>query len=805
MKLQIDASGAVLLDTDTLSSFARTKARGEGASPFAGFRRSFGDAGQGDALGGVRRDVPASVERTYGGLLCRIGASADAVFFDGRTLTCESRFAVRKNPERVFPADDPARLAKAMCTAYMLAENEGLESIALRLCYYRDGEAACYEAMFARAVLARAFDALFERAAPFIEAEAIQLTDGRTDLAQMKFPYGTIREGQRDLMEEIFRCIRTGQRILASAPTGIGKTMSGLFPSLRALGRGHADRIFYFTAKTVTGNAALDAVRLIAGQAKHLRCIRLTAKERLCPRRRGGESGHGMCRKCGNLAIREGVSYEERRDAAVLALLACGCVLDTPQIEKTAEKYGICPHELSLDASEYCDVIVCDYGYLLDPAVRLKRYFTDPRGERYIFLFDEAHNIPDRAREIYSAALSRMQLESFAETVTAALPDDEPLREAIDGMRAALDGVEALCAENEEESDGESRGGYCLETEIPAFLPQAALKLRDVCSEYLRRDYENAAPLFEDMRQALRQFCEAAAWADEHFTFYAESHAGELLCRIMCLDPAALLDNAFAKARCTALFSATLSPMEYYVNVCGCTDAVTLELSSPYEQENLCLVTVDSVSTRFSQRKNSASEVAELIETVISAREGNYIVYFPSYKYMEAVCRQYLRLSPSVPVIMQKPGMSIAERSRFLKQFEKSAKSGEGVAAFCVLGGIYSEGIDLQGEALIGTVIVGIGLPGLSSELNILADYYERTRESGRDYAYLFPAMNKILQAAGRVIRSETDRGVVVLIDDRYADPGIRRLMPPHWSRMQYTGDPYALSVILQRFWEEEE
>jgi Rad3-related DNA helicase len=229
-----------------------------------------------------------------------------------------------------------------------------------------------------------------------------------------------------------------------------------------------------------------------------------------------------------------------------------------------------------------------------------------------------------------------------------------------------------------------------------------------------------------------------------------------------------------------------------------------MDIPSPYEQENLCLITVDSVSTRFSQRKNSDSEVAELIETVISARPGNYIIYFPSYKYMEAVCRHYLRLSPSVPVIMQKPGMSISERNRFLRQFEKSARSGEGVAAFCVLGGIYSEGIDLQGETLIGTVIVGIGLPGLSGELNILADYYERTRESGREYAYLYPAMNKILQAAGRVIRSETDRGVVVLIDDRYADPAIRRLMPPHWSRMQYTGDPYALSVILERFWDEE-
>jgi DNA excision repair protein ERCC-2 len=252
----------------------------------------------------------------------------------------------------------------------------------------------------------------------------------------------------------------------------------------------------------------------------------------------------------------------------------------------------------------------------------------------------------------------------------------------------------------------------------------------------------------------------------------------------------------------TALFSATLSPMEYYADVCGCKNAVKLELPSPYERENLCLVTVDSVSTRLSSRMDTSADVAELITAVTESREGNYIVYFPSYKYMNAVCRQYLKLSPGSKVILQKQGMSIGERDRFLRAFSASAARGEGLTAFCVLGGIFSEGIDLQGESLIGSIIVGIGLPGLSSELNILSEYYDKTRESGHDYAYLYPAMNKILQAAGRVIRSEEDRGAVVLIDDRYADPGIRKLFPAHWSRMQYTGDAYSLSRILEKFWE---
>jgi len=800
MKLRTDVqAGVVYLDVGNLAAFARTKAN---ASSSAGFHRSAGDAGEGDLAGGVMRAVAVSAEREAEGLRCQIGGEADAVSYDGTALICEMRRAVRKNPSYVSPGDDPAWLAEAMSVAYMLAAGEGCESVALRLCFTRGRDAACWEAMFARAMLERAFDALFSRAAPFIAAEAERQTDGRRALLKMRFPYSSIREGQRDLIEELYRCIRGGRRLLAGAPTGIGKTMSGIYPSLRALGAGHADRVFYFTAKTVTGNAALDAVRTLSAQAPTLRCIRLTAKERMCPRRRGGEGARGMCRHCENQSAHGAVTYEERRDAAVLDVLHLGAVIDSADIDKIAAAHGVCPYELSLDASEYCDMIVCDYGYLLDPAVRLRRYFEDDRGERYVFLFDEAHNIPDRARETYSAALSREAFESFAAEACAALPDDQPLADACEVMRAMFDGVDALCAENAEMEDGESRGGFWLSREIPDFIPDAVGRLRAVANEYLRRDYDSAAPLFEDMRQSLRHFADAVSWADDAFTFYAESVGGQTNCRIMCLDPAALLDGAMQKAHAAALFSATLSPMEYYANVCGCADAVQLELPSPYERDNLCLVTVDSVSTRFSQRKNSAADVAELIETVTESRPGNYIVYFPSYKYMEAVVRRYLRLSPSMPVIMQKPGMSLKERDRFLRAFEKGERTGEGVVAFCVLGGIFSEGIDLRGERLIGTVIVGIGLPGLSSELNILAEYYERTRESGRDYAYLYPAMNKILQAAGRVIRSEDDRGVVVLIDDRYLDPGIRRLFPAHWNRMQYTGDAYTLGVILERFWE---
>lgn len=799
MKIRIEKSSrTVYADTAQLAAFARKRS----GSPMAGFHATAGDADADGADADVRRAVPVCAEREADGFRFCIGGDADAVSFDGTTLCCEMRRFVRRDPAYLSPGSDPEFLARAMATAYMLAESEGCESVALRLVFLRerDGAHACFEAMFARALLVRAFDALFERARPFLLLEARRQSAGRDDLARLRFPYPSIREGQRDFIEELFRCARARRRLLVSAPTGIGKTMSCVYPALRAVGAGYVDRIFYFTAKTVTGNAALDAVRTLGAQAKELRCIRITAKERLCPRRASGENARGMCRRCALLAEQGGVTYEERRDRALLALLSAGCALDSPDVVKIAAEHAVCPYELSLDASEYCEAIVCDYSYLLDPAVRFRRYFEEPRGEEYAFLFDEAHNLPDRARDTYSAVLSRGEIEAFAADACAALPDDKPLADACAAAGAMLDMLDAACAAEGETEDGPS--GFLLQNAPPSYVTDACARLRAVCDEYLRRDYENAAPIFEDMRSALRRFGEAVNDADEAFTFYAEAENGRTTLRVMCLDPSARLDALMKQARVTALFSATLSPMEYYADVCGCRGAVQLELPSPYERENLCLVTVDSVSTRLSERKSSADDVAELIETVTSAKPGNYIIYFPSYRYMETVCRAYLRLSPDCRVILQKQNMTVPERRKFLDAFSAAAKRGTPVAAFCVLGGIFSEGIDLRGESLIGTVIVGIGLPGLSSELNILADYYERTRESGRDYAYLYPAMNKILQAAGRVIRSEEDRGVVVLIDDRYADPGIRRLLPAHWSRMQYTGDAYTLGVILERFWD---
>ena len=269
--------------------------------------------------------------------------------------------------------------------------------------------------------------------------------------------------------------------------------------------------------------------------------------------------------------------------------------------------------------------------------------------------------------------------------------------------------------------------------------------------------------------------------------------------QVLCLDPAGIIDLMLRSAKASILFSATLSPGEYYQNVTGSPDSVYLDLPSPYDPKNLCLTAFDGISTRFNDRRDTREETAEIIAQAVSEKEGKYIAYFPSYEYMRAVCRKFRDILPDVPVILQKQGMSYKEREQFIRVF--SGSKYPHVVGFCVLGGMFSEGIDLQGDSLIGVIIVGTGLPGLSAELNLVAEYYENTMEKGREFAYVYPGMNKVLQAAGRVIRSETDKGMVLLIDDRYSTPEMKLLFPPHWEHIRFTGDPASLERILEGFW----
>jgi Rad3-related DNA helicase len=435
--------------------------------------------------------------------------------------------------------------------------------------------------------------------------------------------------------------------------------------------------------------------------------------------------------------------------------------------------------------------------------VYLRRYFDPLEGERgeYVFLVDEAHNLPDRAREMYSMKLSAEPFEALYARVDPLA--DPALEEILGGFLIAMRGLSRLCGENRQKNEDGSESGYYLNREPLLNFNETVSVTKGKLEQFQRKfpQHTLTEPLTVLLAD-LRRFLLMSEHYDSRFLTYVELLCGKVSVQLFCLDPAGLLDATMNRARAAVLFSATLAPIEYFADVLGGgRQAQMLELSSPYDPARLCVTVASGVSTRMEERHKSYRKIATLIAATVSARAGNYIVYFPSYDYMEKVLEQFVDKYPKVPHIVQQRNMKAQERDAFLNYFKQD--EGKLRVGFCVLGGSFSEGVDLPGSRLIGSIVVGVGIPGLSNERNMLRDYYENKCERGYDYAYTYPGMNRVLQAAGRVIRDEEDRGVVVLIDDRYADEPYLHLYPKHWEGVVAASTPAALARRLQLFWDE--
>ncbi len=726
------------------------------------------------------------------GTVLAVADTADFVYPDAVEIVREGKKSA---------LTDAALLAELCIFGHLFCREHGKKSVRLILTLISPkGEEKHFTADADAGFLSGAFEALLARAFPFAEIIAAHAKN-LPDFANAPFPFCDIRSGQRDFINDAYRAIKSGTRLMVSAPTGIGKTMSALYPAVRAVGSGYCDRIFCLCAKNVTGRAFRTAAETLSAYIPELRCITVGAKEKVCPFR--GEMGFSSqrCRLGCNLISSVGAaSYEARRDAALLELLGKAHIFSPELIEECAADYMVCPYELSLDLSEYCDIIICDYNYAFDFSVRFRRYFEDVR-ENYVFLIDEAHNLPKRGRDTYSSSLDRSVADTLTDLISeGVLPPDGALKSAIHALVNAFDTIGGY-ADAESQLDGDMKYGFYRSTAVPPELTAAVTVLSKVLSAVMR-DRAVISRAAENAAASVRKFISACGLFDEHYTFFAEKSGDELSVKIICLDPSELLDRAMNGARSSILFSATLSPEDYFADVCGCSGAHVLTLDSPYDPDNLCLVCVDSVKTTLAQRRESAPEVAEIILSTVEAKHGNYIVYFPSYAYLKQVHGIFSRMTgDEIKTVCQTQGMKRAERKAFLSEFEHENE--KTTVGFCVLGGMFSEGIDLAGDALIGAVIIGNGMGSITSEQNILREYYDSTRENGMEYAYTYPGFNNVMQAAGRVIRSESDRGIVVLIDERYADPNIQRLFPKYWHHIKFTSDPFTLAEIAQRFWDE--
>lgn len=611
-------------------------------------------------------------------------------------------------------------------------------------------------------------------------------------LCDLRFPFPAVRESQRDLIQAGYRTIKKGGRLYACAPTGTGKTAATLYPALRALGEGLCDRIFYLTPKGTTAQVAADALLRFEKAGARLRAVRLTAKEKIC---RAGLACRAPERAC-HLARTAG-----KLDRAASDLLSKNiCVAGEEEIRAVAAAHGVCPHELSLHYSLFCDVIIADYNYLFDPRVALHRYFD--RGGNYTFLIDEAHDLLDRVCKIASATLSSEQLAAFtsllrtigqAEAAQAATE----LEAAFRHTAAALDGERHF-----EGQDGLSRA-FLAQKSPPDLLLGALADTEAIIAQMIGDRH-----LSYDKRRALREaffplrdFALCGEWYDEHYEFFIEQVGECISFHLVCLDPSAFIDRRLSCGASALLFSATLVPLDYYRTVLGGTrTSEELLLDSPFDSDQLAVAVLDRISTRYADREESAPAVAEALSAMIDGRMGNYFVFCPSYTYLHTVHAAFAALRPDIRTVMQPQKSDRHTRETFLAQF--GAEPTETLVGFCVTGGVFAEGIDLVGDRLIGAAVVGVGLPQPSPARDATAAYYDEIYERGKEFAYIYPGMNRVLQAAGRVIRSETDRGVLLLIDDRFRDPLYRRMLPTHWRGLKFVGDAQALRYLTRRFWE---
>lgn len=727
---------------------------------------------------------------TCAGIAYTLEGRADGIFTDkDGTPTIDEIKTTTLPPEFITGEQSPEHWAQAQIYAAIYARQQGLPAMRVRLVYYQVDEDL--EFTFNHDYSADALDAivtdLLTQYAPWAKRSAEWQRMSRASWQALPFPFASYRPGQRAMMNAVYKTCTEGGQLLCQAPTGIGKTMSVLFPALKAVGEGGP--IFYLTARGTTRAAAENALTLLraADPDLKLRSVTLTAKDKICLQEH---------RECTPEACPYANGYYDRVKAALWDGLDTHA-LTADALQALAHKHKVCPFELGLDLSLWCDVVVGDYNYLFDPVVHLMRFF-ETAGD-YLFLIDEAHNLPGRARDMHSASLCK---SVFYDAKKRLGKGKSSLKNALTKVNNIFIEWRHRC----EEILGDSRFGRTyFEKSRAEDFDRALTKLCEPLEIWLD---EHRAPgethdallqLYFDIRAWLR----VADTFDNHFVLQMSAVGSEVRAAMLCLDPSDFLAADFAKGRAAVLFSATLAPAGYYKDLCGLPDARAVALRSPFDPANMGLWCARQVSTRYKDRADSIAKVSDLLDVMAAAQPGHYLAFFPSYSYLQQVWEDFTARYPDQPTLCQESSMDEGQRTEFLAQF--LARDGKPLLGFAVLGGVFGEGVDLTGESLIGVAVVSPGLPQIGPRQEQLRDYFEETRGAGFDYAYRYPGMNKVLQAAGRVIRTPQDRGVVLLIDDRFLAPDTRRLMPPHWEHLRVVDSADAWKDELAAFWKKHE
>lgn len=707
-----------------------------------------------------------------------IEGRADGVIEDPTGVTIDEIKGIYKDLTQL---EKPIQvhLAQALCYGHFYCQDHEQERIGIQItyCNLETEEIRRFKEEWTAQELETWFGGLIHEYIKWAEYLYRHELRRNESLKELQFPY-EYRDGQKELAVSVYKAISRGRNLFIQAPTGIGKTLSTVFPSLKAIGEGHGEKLFYLTAKTITRSVAEECFALLRERELYFSTVTITAKEKLCPMEKT---------ECNPDACPYAKGHFDRVNDAVYDIIHQEMGITREMVLDYAGKHQVCPFEFCLDISNWVDGIICDYNYVFDPGARLKRYFADGINGEYLFLIDEAHNLVGRAREMFSATLVK---EDF-------LLVKRIIKERSPKVARALERCNKNLLEYKREAEG-----YQMHEEINLFAANLMNlfgemeSFMEVEKEFQDRD------IVLDFYFAVRHFLDMFEGLDDHYRIYSElGQDGNFRLKLFCIDPSHCLAECLEKGKSSVFFSATLLPIRYYKKLLsGNEEDYAVYAHSPFDPDKRLLLIGSDVSSRYTRRnKNEYAKIVEYIRILARSHKGNYLVFFPSYQYMEAVERQLdASFDGSFIWRMQDSRMTEEEREDFLADFE--TERDRSFVGLCVLGGIFSEGIDLKAERLEGAMIVGTGLPMVCTEQEILKSYFEEQGENGFDYAYQFPGMNKVMQAAGRVIRTAEDRGVILLLDDRFLKTDIQNLFPREWSRYGAVGRE-NVGGWLEHFW----
>lgn len=726
-------------------------------------------------------EVPLKKETEYEDLIILTEGRADGILTDPDRVVIDEIKGIYGNVSKL-EAPVPVHKAQAMCYAWVYADKEKLERITVQMTYANldTEEIRRFQETFSYEELEAWYRELLDKYHKWVSYENLWKSKRNASMEGLEFPFA-YRKGQREMVSAVYHTISMGKQIFIQAPTGVGKTMSTIFPAVRALGEKKGDRIFYLTAKTITRTVAGEAFRILQEKGLKFQVITITAKEKLCILDKPA---------CDPSSCPYAKGHYDRINEAVFELWTTSQLYGREQILAQAEKWRVCPFELCLDLAVWVDGVICDYNYVFDPNAHLRRFFGEGVSGDYIFLIDEAHNLVERGREMYSASLYRKELLEAKKLVK---PFHAKLARSLEKTGRQLLELKKECGPE----------NYKV-LENPGAVTLSLLQAMGELENFLEEPGDSkVSEQILDFYFRVRDFLNIAQLVDENYVVYvAEDEDGDFYMKLFCVNPAQNLDSFLKKGRSAVFFSATLLPMSYYKKLLSVQeDDYGIYVRSPFSAQKRCILLGTDVSSRYTRRNyEEYKKIASYIAHMAWQKKGNYMVFFPSYKLLEEVRNVYQEefSVPWVRCIAQSSSMTEREREEFLEEFRQGEAS---LLGFCVMGGIFSEGIDLIGERLIGVVIVGTGLPLVSREREILKRYYDEKGEDGFAYAYRYPGMNKVLQAAGRVIRTREDVGAILLLDDRFARAEYKELFPAEWTDRKCC----SLGNVerhLKKFWE---